>query len=630
MTDDKPKKRNSARLPKMLKSAFGASGLEPVVADGAGSGASATSSARADSGSTVRFVCDLCEKWYTNKGDLQTHKSLRHAEAAGGDASSVLLKMGTPSGAGSSHGSTVGAPSSDTAANGESGTTGSGTKKSSNARDYTKRLSVALTEAVAVVDKVLPEAADDARERLAVLRSGATTCVPLPEAREDAAPLLSVARRLRNALSEFDPTNPIRDDDPNTQYYIGKQIGEGAYSQVFLTRDYFGKTYVCKILKNHASTAKMREEWKREKDFLGSVRHPHIIQLFDSFVFNGKYHYILERASGTLKEYLDQYQGVGVPLREFKLLSAQLLSATHYVHKRGIIHRDLQTDNVLYFKETPTDPIIVKLADFGISIHMSAEADGKVYDFAGRPYDYAPELVSDGFASRQSDVYQLGLMFYSMLTGKAALSKADGAPAQATTSGIARQRAEALGTPLGQVVGIMLRRRPEYRYNDCKEVWQAIIEAHKQQTAAQGGDQVTNGPAGRVLPQDMRLGERGADEESEGDGDLETVISETIDTASLHDDALPPVRALSATATNCPHCGEPVELAVLGEHMRACSGAGGTTSEAESTLDGEFFPSQPATSLPLPPTPSVSSGGSTRSPDPGKRKGSKRRNQPKK
>ena len=61
-------------------------------------------------------------------------------------------------------------------------------------------------------------------------------------------------------------------------------------------------------------------------------------------------------------------------------------------------------------------------------------------------------------------------MLYHIYTGKHALSAADGNNVvQIVTSGLARTRAEQLNTKLGDVIGIMLRRAPEYRYKDCVE-----------------------------------------------------------------------------------------------------------------------------------------------------------------
>ena len=88
----------------------------------------------------------------------------------------------------------------------------------------------------------------------------------------------------------------------------------------------------------------------------------------------------------------------------------------------------------------------------------------------GRDYDYCPELVTKGHTTKRSDIYQLGLVLYHVYTGEHALSASDGNNVvQIVTSGLARSRAEKLNTKLGDVIGIMLRRAPEYRYKDCVE-----------------------------------------------------------------------------------------------------------------------------------------------------------------
>jgi len=77
--------------------------------------------------------------------------------------------------------------------------------------------------------------------------------------------------------------------------------------------------------------------------------------------------------------------------------------------------------------------------------------------------------------TKRSDLYQFGLILYFLYTGQPALSPTDGKNVvQLVTSGTARTRAEALNTRLGDVIAVLLRRAPEYRFADCSETWKQL------------------------------------------------------------------------------------------------------------------------------------------------------------
>lgn len=148
--------------------------------------------------------------------------------------------------------------------------------------------------------------------------------------------------------------------------------------------------------------------------------------------------------------------------------------ATVQGNSRDIIHRDLHIDNVLYAESLPGQNVNIKISDFGISkLLKNGQAAAKT--FIGRDYDYAPELVTKGHTTTRSDLYQCGLVLFHLYTGRHVLSAKDGDNVvQVITSGLAGQRAKALNTKLGDVLAVLLRREPDYRFADASEAWQAI------------------------------------------------------------------------------------------------------------------------------------------------------------
>jgi len=90
----------------------------------------------------------------------------------------------------------------------------------------------------------------------------------------------------------------------------------------------------------------------------------------------------------------------------------------------------------------------------------------------------APEILATGYTTKQSDLYQLGLLTYWMLVGQPAIDKdlPYNELVRQVSEGTPRKRAEAIGTPLGMLIAKMLRRREAFRYTSPREVWADLRE----------------------------------------------------------------------------------------------------------------------------------------------------------
>lgn len=233
-------------------------------------------------------------------------------------------------------------------------------------------------------------------------------------------------------------------NDAGLVYIVGQQLGKGNFGSVSLCQDQFGQTFVIKTLLSDRPKEEVFAEWKKEKDLLTSLSHPNIVHAYDGFAYQKGFYIVLERCSGSLRDLMKKEK----PFAAAKVveLAGQMLSGLDHIHSHGIIHRDLHIDNVLY--TTINNSLVLKIADFGISKVLSKEAT-KAMTFIGREFDYAPELVNHGYTSRQSDIYQMGLLLFFLYRGESAVSKTDGSPVDAVRGGMARKRAEGLGTPLG-------------------------------------------------------------------------------------------------------------------------------------------------------------------------------------
>ena len=249
-------------------------------------------------------------------------------------------------------------------------------------------------------------------------------------------------------------------------YQVVSVIGSGEFGAVYECVGPFDQTYALKMIRPaNRPYAEVYAEWAREVLRCLSLRHPNVVYIFDAFEQASLFYLALERCDHALSAML------GAPMQEGLTieLARQLLAAVQFLHDNDVVHDDLHPGNILI--SHGSDRPIVKITDFGISTElrgMTAMRPNVVHHAI-----MAPEIVATGYTSKQSDIYQIGLLLYWMLTGESAVPL--GAPypdiVACVAQGVPRQRAEGIGTPLGNLVAKMLRRREQFRYGSAREVW---------------------------------------------------------------------------------------------------------------------------------------------------------------
>jgi len=272
--------------------------------------------------------------------------------------------------------------------------------------------------------------------------------------------------------SNFTPPHRLENSKGNS-YLVedwSKFIGEGSFGVVYSCQDLFGQEYILKCLKNFSA---VEADWNKEQNILFSLFHPNIIRIFDAFQFEDYYYLVMEKADGDLRSYLAKNGKLSSA--EVIHIGAQIFSALAHIHSQNVIHRDLHIDNILYLQNGPH--LSIKIADFGISKKLFSE-DEFATSIVGRDWDYCPELVTEGHATKKSDLYQTGIVLYYCLTGEMAIGASDGICEDVTVSGLARERALALGTPIGDVVANLLHVDPNLRYADALTAWMALKDAN--------------------------------------------------------------------------------------------------------------------------------------------------------
>ncbi len=198
------------------------------------------------------------------------------------------------------------------------------------------------------------------------------------------------------------------------RYEVLRGIGEGGMSKVYLAHDIIlDRDVAIKVLNyDFANEQDLKKRFQREALSATSLTHPHIVNIFDVGEDEELHYLVMEYIEGqTLKKYI-QMNG---PLRvqEAVRIMRQLVSAIANAHHNGIVHRDIKPQNILMDSEGN-----VKITDFGIAMALSATAHTKTNSVIGTVHYLSPEQARGGMATKKSDIYSLGIVFYELLTGE--------------------------------------------------------------------------------------------------------------------------------------------------------------------------------------------------------------------
>lgn len=317
-------------------------------------------------------------------------------------------------------------------------------------------------------------------EVLALLASDTEAASVLGESATDfAAPLLP---GLQEALgSETDLPAGARVGP----YRIEGLLGRGGMGRVYLAEradGAFEKRVALKVVKRGMDTDEVLARFRRERQLLAGLDHPHIARLLDGGATeDGRPYLVMECVEGEpITAYADRHR---LPLDARLALFEQIAEAVAYAHRNLVVHRDLKPSNILV-----TEDGQAKLLDFGIAKLLGD--DDAAHTREGlrllTPEYAAPEQVRGEAVTTATDVYALGVLLYELMTGRRPCDLAgpgllarerallhaepprpsaalvpEAAAARATTPERLRRR---LNGDLDTIVLKALRREPERRY----------------------------------------------------------------------------------------------------------------------------------------------------------------------
>jgi serine/threonine protein kinase/Tol biopolymer transport system component len=202
------------------------------------------------------------------------------------------------------------------------------------------------------------------------------------------------------------------------RYKIKSELGRGGMATVYRAFDPISNREVAiKVLPPEMlHNLLTRARFKRELKLIASLEHPAIVPVYDVGGEDNHQPYFVMRymSGGSLSEMIRKGR---FSLRDAALIIERLASALDHAHSKGIIHRDIKPDNVLF--DASNNPY---LSDFGVAKLTEAAVsatDASANEAMGTAAYISPEQARGEDVDSRADVYGLGAILYEMLTGEA-------------------------------------------------------------------------------------------------------------------------------------------------------------------------------------------------------------------
>ncbi len=226
----------------------------------------------------------------------------------------------------------------------------------------------------------------------------------------------SAERTLMAEIPHLSDAEPIM-EKLGPRYRLLGFIGKGGFSKVFLIEDtVLGRKCALKILYSQLfeNDPDMLERFKREAKLYAELEHPNIVPIYDMGIHENTAYLIMKYIKGrTLKEIIKER--APLPPQEIVSIAEGLLSALAYMHRKGVVHRDIKPGNIIIEDETGR----VVLADFGLARKIESDSHlTQTGQLLGTPYYVSPEQAQGQKATFASDVYSVGITLFEMATGK--------------------------------------------------------------------------------------------------------------------------------------------------------------------------------------------------------------------
>jgi serine/threonine-protein kinase len=197
------------------------------------------------------------------------------------------------------------------------------------------------------------------------------------------------------------------------RYVIKSELGRGGMATVYRAFDpNFSREVALKVLpREMLHDPQFRARFEREVKMVAALEHPSIVPVYDVGEEDGQPYFVMRYMNGgSLSDLIAQGK---IPIQDTARIVDKIARGLAYAHKKGVIHRDLKPDNILF--DDNGEPFI---SDFGIAKLSEASGSLTGSGVIGTPAYMSPEQAQGGEIDGRSDVYGLGVIVYQMLSGQ--------------------------------------------------------------------------------------------------------------------------------------------------------------------------------------------------------------------
>jgi serine/threonine-protein kinase len=288
------------------------------------------------------------------------------------------------------------------------------------------------------------------------------------------------------------------------RYELERELGTGASSTVWLAFDSeLERRVAIKVLTPAlAGEPEKLERFRREARALAKLGHPHIVTVIDTGEEQGSPFIVLEYIGGeTLKKRIERDGRLAVG--DALAYTIEVAHALAAAHARGIVHRDVKSQNILIDPDRGA-----KLTDFGIARSGGENALTLGGHVVGTTDYVSPEQALGHEVTGQSDLYSLGVVLYEALTGAVPFS----APTRLAVAAmhvreeipdVQRDR-PAVSAALAATLDRATAKQLERRYPDARALIDDLEQALAIETARSGSASGAANAVLRTLPPEAR------------------------------------------------------------------------------------------------------------------------------
>lgn len=253
-------------------------------------------------------------------------------------------------------------------------------------------------------------------------------------------------------------------------FRLSERVGSGGFGEVYRAWDpNLEREVALKLLL--PGLAGGEEEYKamlREARAMASVQHPNIVHVYGIDRHDGRVGFWTDFVKGKTLSALLKAQGP-FGYREAALIGIDLSRALSAVHRAGLLHRDIKSENVMREEGGR-----ILLMDFG----LSAGERGIGGQIAGTPNYMAPELFEGGKATTCTDIYAMGVLLYYLVIGEyparlSGLSALEARAALARRKPLMDLRSD-LPEPFLRTVRLAMELNPSKRFTSAGELAESL------------------------------------------------------------------------------------------------------------------------------------------------------------